>query len=517
MGLSPAGPQEERSRLVVVGGGPVGLTLALDLGRRGHELILLNKIDFIPGGSRAICFSKRTLDIWERLGVGKCMLDAGVVWDTGKVFWGDSPEPIYEFDLLPLKDQSNPAFINLPQYRAEEILVEALQALPNVSLRWGHELVGMEASENGVRADVDTPTGSYTLNADWLIACDGARSGIRSRLGLDFEGRAFPDSFLIADIRVHEERPSERWFWFDPPFNRGRSALLHKQPDNVWRLDLQLGPDIDHDAARQTRNVEQLVRGMLGDGVAFEKEWYSVYQFECRRISRFVHGRVIFAGDSAHLVSPFGARGCNGGIADADNLAWKLDLVIRGIATGELIESYNEEATAAADDNIKNSSRATEFMTASSFAARAFRDATLELASEFPFARPFVNSGRLSVAPHFPDSSLNTADRDEWHGGVAPGSPALDTPLDHGFLLQKLSGEFALLVNGEAPQSSVDLTTIDTREVDAQGRLSIRYDLQPGNAYLLRPDQYVAARWRQPAAEDIRRAFERASGSPWAS
>ena len=174
--------------------------------------------------------------------------------------------------------------------------------------------------------------GSYRLKTEWLIACDGSRSTVRERLGLDLEGRTFEDNFLIADIRMKHEMPAERWFWFDPPFNPGKSALMHKQPDNVWRLDFQLGWGIDREAAIRPENVEPYIRAMLGDGVEFEREWYSVYTFQCGRMARFVHGRTIFAGDAAHLVSPFGARGCNGGFADVDNLGWKLDLVLRGEA-----------------------------------------------------------------------------------------------------------------------------------------------------------------------------------------
>ncbi|HNS88373.1 MAG TPA: FAD-dependent monooxygenase, partial [Parvularculaceae bacterium] len=241
---SPTPQSGARHPIVIVGGGPVGMTLALDLGRRGHEIVILNQYDFIADGSKAICFSKRTLDIWNRLGVGRAMVEKGVSWNVGKVFRGARKEPIFQFDMLAQKDQEMPGFINLQQYWAEEILVDAAAALPNIDFRWGHQVAAIDLAEN--RLSVITDDGEYDLRADWIIAADGSKSPMRAMLGLDFEGRVFEDNFLIADVRFKEERPSERWFWFDPPWG-GSSALLHKQPDDVWRLDFQLGWNIDRD------------------------------------------------------------------------------------------------------------------------------------------------------------------------------------------------------------------------------------------------------------------------------
>jgi 3-(3-hydroxy-phenyl)propionate hydroxylase len=510
-------PQSRRERhpVVIVGAGPVGLTLALDLGLKGHSVLILNKLDFIPAGSKAICFAKRSLDIWDRLGVGERMTAAGVVWNVGKVFRGHGEEPIYRFDLLPVKNQKNPAFINLQQYRAEEFLAEAVERLPNLDLRWGHEMVEIEPHPDGVRLELSCAGGSYTVDAEWVIACDGCRSPTREKLGLEFEGRAFEDTFLVADVRFAEDRPSERWFWFDPPFNPGQSALLHKQPDGIWRLDFQLGPNADRGACVEPAFVEPLVRGMLGQDVQFAEEWYSAYTFQCRRMRRFVHGRVVFAGDSAHLVSPFGARGCNGGIAEADNLGWKLDLVVRGEAPRSLLETYEHEAVLTADVNILNSARATDFMTPKSSMARAFRDATLELAADHAFARPFVNSGRLSTAVDYPDSPLGTPDVDDWSGGVQPGSPALDAPIADGWLLERLGGRFVLLVDAGLLSRDLPAERLDLAEIgDPLGLVRERYALDEGSAYLIRPDQYVAARWQDIGKADIEAALRRAKGCP---
>ncbi|MET4729102.1 3-(3-hydroxy-phenyl)propionate hydroxylase [Lysobacter enzymogenes] len=506
----------EAHPLAIVGAGPVGLALALDLGRRGQRVLVLSRLDFIAAGSKAICFSKRSLDIFDRLGVGQALVDQGVTWNVGKVFWGAGAEPIYQFDVLPVKDQQRPGFINLQQYHVEACLIDALQRLPNVELRWGHTVTAVAADGDGVDIAVQAPGDDYRIRAQWLVACDGSRSSVRDGLGLDFEGRVFEDNFLIADIRMRGEHPAERWFWFDPPFNPGQSALMHKQPDGVWRLDFQLGWDIDRAAAVKPDNVERYVRAMLGPQVEFSREWYSLYTFQCRRMQRFVHGRVLFAGDSAHLVSPFGARGCNGGLADADNLGWKLDRVLRGQAGTGLLDSYDFEAVLTADENIAHSSRSTDFMTPKCAASRAYRDAVLELAREHAFARPLVNSGRLSTAVSYPHSPLNSADADgdDWDGGVAPGSPALDAPLGAGWLLRALGDRFVLLADGwrgEAPDG-VELLDLGER-ADLQA-LRARYALRPGSAYLIRPDHYVCARWRRPDRAAVAAALARAQGRP---
>lgn len=516
VGATPLSAETQpRFDVVVVGGGPVGLTMALDLGQRGHRIALLNRRDFVASGSRAICFAKRTLDIWDRLGTGDAMVEKGVIWNVGKVFWGKQPDPIYHFDMQPVKHQKMPGFINLQQYHAEQILIEELSKLPNVDMRWGHEAVALHQLEESAEISVHTKQSDYTLNAKWVVACDGARSAVREMLGLDFEGRVFEDNFLIADIRLKGELPAERWFWFDPPFNPGRSALLHKQPDDIWRLDFQLGWNIDRAACVMPENVATLVRGMLGEDCDFEQEWYSVYTFQCRRMARFVHGRVIFAGDSAHLVSPFGARGCNGGIADVDNLGWKLNLVLNGRAKAGLLDSYDDEAIVAADENILNSSRSTDFMTPKSATSLAFRDAVLELATDHPFARPFVNSGRLSTAVDYPASPLITPDDpDETWNGIAPGAVAIDAPVSGGWLFERLrGGDFALLSRGYSGPEIPSLKMLDVSQIgDPGGHIVARYDLSPGAAYLIRPDQYVAARWRQPSHDLIQSALRRAKG-----
>ena len=493
-----------RHPVVVVGAGPIGLAAAIDLAQQDVPVVVIDDNDRVSHGSRAICFAKRPLEILDRLGCGDAFVDKGVTWQSGKVFF--DRRQVYQFDLLPEDGHKRPAFINLQQYYFELFLVERVRALEAegkpIEIRGRNKLLSVEPRADGVGLLVETPEGPYRLEADWLIACDGAASPIRGMMGLDFVGRVFEDNFLIADVIMDADFPTERWFWFDPPFNRGQSALLHKQPDNVWRIDLQLGWNIDREKEKQPENVIPRLEAMLGSDVKFELEWVSIYTFQCRRMERFRHGRVLFAGDAAHQVSPFGARGANSGLQDTDNLCWKLKLVIEGLAPDSLLDSYDVERVQGADENILNSSRSTDFITPKSEVSRLFRDAVLDLSESQPFARPLVNSGRLSVPCVHDGSPLNGPDAGGFPARTRPGAPLVDAPLAEGWLSDRLGQGFQLLaIDAEAPESlEVDGIAVETLSVATAAlsspALRERYLGAAASAvYLMRPDQHVVARW----------------------
>jgi 3-(3-hydroxy-phenyl)propionate hydroxylase len=554
-----------RHPVVVVGAGPVGLSAAIDLAQRGVPVLLLDDDDTVSVGSRGVCYAKRTLEIFDRLGIGQAVVDKGVTWNVGRTFFGD--EEVFSFNLLPDAGHHRPGMVNLQQYHLESLLVQRAMALPNLELRFLSQLVGIEPQDDHVRLRVGTQDGEYALQAQWLIAADGARSPIRRALGLDVQGQVFHDRFLIADVVIEDANyPSERRFWFDPPWHRGQSALMHRQADGVWRIDFQLGWEADPEAEKQPERVTARIKAALGEQVQFELEWVSVYTFQCRRMASFRHGRVLFAGDSAHQVSPFGARGANSGVQDADNLAWKLALVLGGRAPPALLDSYCAERGAAADENIANSTRSTDFMTPKSVAAQDFRDAALALARTHAFARTLVNSGRLSVPSFLVDSPLNTPDDAPFGGKLVPGAPMDDAPVRvagvDAWLLPQLGDGFCVLLFadedlqaahaalaqlsdvplplrkvvvlplsvrpglskpgpahvagpsipqgerwGVTPTAAAPITWLE----DPQGLLHQRCDARAGTVYLLRPDQHIAARWRRFEVMDIRAAIARAT------
>jgi len=450
------------------------------------------------------------------------MVDKGVVWSVGRIFHGASL--LYQFNLLPEEGHKRPAFINLQQFHAEAYLVDRVQELAAIDLRWRNKVTGLERRNDHVVLTIEPPDGPYRLRAAYVIACDGARSSLRQMVGAEFAGEVFEDQFLIADVRMTAEFPTERWFWFDPPFHAGRSALLHRQPDDIWRIDLQLHPDADPVVEKRPENVRPRIVRMLGHD-KFDFEWISLYKFQCRRMDKFIHGRVIFAGDAAHQVSPFGARGANSGLEDAENLAWKLDRVLKGISPEALLESYHAERSLAADENIRESTRSTDFMAPHSRQEARLRKAVLSLARETEFGKRMVNGGRLSV-PSIYDSTLSTADGDAWRGGPRPGASMPDAPIaaragEASFLTDAFitaGKRFTLLefANGVAVDAPDDVGVIriggNDGLLDSSGLARIRYDAEPGTAYLLRPDGYVAARFRHPTRSLLDAALARAFG-----
>lgn len=541
--------------VVIVGAGPSGLAAAIDLALQGIKTIVLDDNNTVSVGSRALCFAKRSLEIVDRLGCVEPVLEKGVTWQHGRVFFQD--REVYDFNLLPEEGHRIPAFINLQQYYFEEFLVNRAHELPEqIDLRWKHKVIDVDANAEHSAIKVATPDGDYQLSCDYLLVADGANSKIRDMLGLECKGQVFQDRFLIADVVMKADFPTERWFWFDPPFHPNQSVLLHKEPDNVWRIDFQLGWDADPEEEKKEENIRPRVQAMLGQDVEFELEWASVYTFRCRKMDNFIHHNVIFMGDAAHQVSPFGARGANGALQGVDNLVWKLARVLNQQAPKTLLSTYNTERQHGAAENLLNSTRATDFITPKSHISQVFRDATLELAETHAFARSLVNSGRLSMPCRYDNSPLNTPDVDGGPSELRPGSPAKDAPIQLGeenaWLLNQLGDGFVLLLDGRIDAGNAD--TFDAtlsatlsatlRELnallgrradlsllvigptpaalhaqprttvvaDTQGLVAQRYGLTAGAGYLIRPDQHIAARWRATTASKVNDALDRALG-----
>ena len=542
-------PEQDGARprhpVAIAGGGPVGLTAALQLGAYGIRTIVFEDSDTVSEGSRALCWAKRSLEILDRFGVTDRMVRKGYTWNAGRVFHGDAE--LYRFDLQPQGRQKHPAFTNLQQYYAEEYMLEAVQRQPLIELRWQSKVVGAREDGDRVTLTIETPEGRYDTEAEYVIAADGARSSVRRALGLDFAGKVFEDHFLIADVDVHAELPNaDRRFWFHPSFHPGDTALCHKQGDNQWRVDFQLGWDIDAEQEKRPERALPRIKAMLGDH-PMDLSWVSIYTCQSRRLAHLRHGRILFAGDAAHQVSPFGARGGNSGLQDADNLSWKLALVLQGKAPDRLLDSYDVERGYAADENIRITSRTTNFLAPKTPVSRAFRDAVLQLAADFPFARALVNSGRLSTATIHADSPLSS-EFNGFDGGVLPGGPCPNLPIaaDYasnrpiGFLLDVLGGGFqGLLFAGDEAEVApatiaalrslarapvpVETFVVSQRSgasrqfkglVDAEGTTAKAFAAQSGSYYLLRPDQHVAARWRNLDPSQLEPALARALGKP---
>lgn len=517
--------------VVVVGAGPIGMTAALALARQGVDSILLDAAPGLSGeGSKAICVQRDVLDALARIGPGRAMADEGVSWTLGRTYFRD--RELFQTHL-PVSTSAFPPFVNLPQCRGEELLLEAIRALGGrIEVRWQRRVIGLEQDADGVTLSADTPAGTETLRGSWVVACDGAHSAVRKLLGVGFPGHSHADRFLIADIRADLPFPNERRFFFDPPFNSGRTVLIHPQPDKVWRIDWQVPPDTDVEEERRTGRLDQRIRAIVGDA-PYELVWLSSYRFHQRVAERFRVGRVLLAGDAAHLMSPFGARGMNSGVQDAENLAWKLALVLRGQAPEALLDSYEAERRAAALENLRVTDETMRFMAPPTPARRLLRDAILR-ASGIPTLRRMVNSGRLAEPYDYASSPIVLrADDDSGPGPragqLAPDAPVLLRPqgtatrlrelIGPGFLVLALppSAEeaHAFLAAARAARLPVPtrIAVVGTEDPDEDvlalddrdGALAGQY--QVGRWYLIRPDGHIGAGPLPLAAADLAHAL----------
>ncbi len=395
-----------RHPIVIAGAGPAGLTLACDLARRGVRAVLLDEDDTVGvrgASSRGICYAQKSLEIFARLGIYERIAGKGITWSFGRTFSGE--QEVYNFNLKTDSISVQPPFINLQQFYIEWFLVDRILELGLTDLRWKNRVTHVTPLEDGVRVEVETPAGNYTIEADHLIDATGANSPIRTQLGIDAHPSRSTDRWCISDVRFKKPLPTERWTWVDAPFNEGRAVWQHLMGDGVWRIDYQMPEDCDTAHISKPEVAGARLREQLGPGVEFEFVWIGPYGYRDHLLDSFRHGRILFIGDSAHVVSPFGARGGNSGIQDAANLGWKLALVAQGLAGDALLGTYDAERRPAAVENLRVTSRSARFLAPRSPAEHTLRRAVVALASRHAFARALVNTGRMSVANEYPAGS----------------------------------------------------------------------------------------------------------------
>jgi 3-(3-hydroxy-phenyl)propionate hydroxylase len=549
--------------LVIVGAGPVGLCTALGLARYGIPSLVLDEDERTAiEGSRAIFMERHSLEIlgaWSP--VGRQMAEQGMTLVAGRVFFR-SRELYKTFTTPPDPDIRYPRFVNFPQNVLERLEYEALRVCPCAEVRWRHRVVGVEQDDAGVTLQVETPAGPTTVRAPYVLACDGPRSAIRRLLGVPFPGESRDHHFLILDVRMQLETPRERWFWFDPPFNPGRTVLLHPQPDSIYRIDYQLAPDEDLEAVRQPEALHRRIVATVGER-PYEVVWKSVYSYQQRALERFIAGRVFFLGDAAHLMSPFGGRGLNSGIQDAWNLVWKLALVRAGLAPERLLASYDDERHAAALENLRLTADTMRFLVPRRGPMRWRRDAILRLSLRFPRVRRHVNAGHMSNPFTYRDSSLVSEDPkpqlDPRQGGTRAMQVAALARFRQGPLAGALAPEFVLrdvagerlslldlfgngfvvfyfcadpdagvaalaAVRASLPELLLALYVVSasvprvpvpegiTCLHDADGRCAAAYSAGPATLYLIRPDRHIAARRFNSDLSELPALLRRAGG-----
>ncbi len=538
-------PGPEQATVAVVGAGPVGLIAATELAYHGLRPVVLDAKDGIAWSSRAICISRRSQEILDRIGAGPAFAAKALPWFRGRTFHRD--RLVYRLELPHAPGDRHAPFVNIQQFHTERFLLDTLRAAGDgAEVRWGHRVAGARQEADGVALAVASPDGDYELRADWVVAADGGRSALRESLGLSLRGTSYEGRYLIADIAVENaDWPVERHVWFDPPSNPGSTVILHVQPDGVWRIDYQLRDGEDPEEALREGNVAARLQAqldMMGVRAPWRMVWKSLYRAHCLTLDGYRHGRVLFAGDAGHLVPIFGVRGLNSGIDDAHNLGWKLAMVARGEAPEALLDSYSHERLRATRENLASAAKSTWFMSPPGAGFRLMRDAVLTLAAEHPWASALVDP-RQSSAHTYDDSPVVLPDELPGETGVRPGAPLPNAPA----VLASLGGGgtpghlqdalppsgFALLVfvdalgpdrvagllgapalaglplepvlvgseRGLAAAALPDAAAPAHRAVvDAGGALARRFAARDFPLYLVRPDEHVAARFQAGAS-----------------
>ena len=526
------GAEPLRHSVAIVGGGIVGLASALGLASHGVRCVVLEADDAVCAGSRAICISRRSLEIVARFGALESFLAKGLPWTGGRSFYRNAE--VLNFLMPHDENQRLPPMLNIQQYYVEQFLLDAAQRSGLIEVRWKSRVHRIATERDCVRLQVGTPLGGYELSAGWVLGCDGARSAVREALGLKLQGTTYEGRYVIVDVALKSERPTERLAWFDPPSNPGSTILMHRQPDDVWRIDYQLRDDEDPGDAVRPENVIPRIEShlrMIGERDDWAPIWISLYKANALTLETYRKGRVLLAGDAAHLVPIFGVRGANSAFEDADNLTWKLALVIKGVAGEALLDSYSAERVLAARENLREGMKSTEFMSPPSFGFELMRTAVLGLAIKHSFVRPLINP-RQTRPISYRDSPLNqpSGSTDEFAAGPEPGAVLRECPttlFEQGnarkaYLTELVSAGFTAFCftqDGNVPETleklehSLQSAGVPFRLVtlsrerpaahlrptawDHTGRLFPMYGASPGIVYLVRPDGHVLARWQR--------------------
>ncbi|WOH48138.1 FAD-dependent monooxygenase [Bradyrhizobium sp. sBnM-33] len=529
----------KRHPVLIVGAGPIGTTAALVLARYGIRSVLIDRKDTFNDGSRAICIARPSMHILERIGAVAPFVEKALGWRFGRSYYRG--EQIFRLEMPQPPGEKYLPMYNLQQQYIEKFLHDAVTACDLVDMRWQSELSAIESNNDGVSVRISSPKGDYRLDADYVLAADGARSPVRSMLGLRLKGDNYEGRYVIADIRMDHDFPTERRAFFEPSGNPGGTVLIHKQPDDIWRVDYQLREGENEEEALKEENLRARVGAILaeiGHTKPWDLEWWSVYSANTLCLDDYRHGRVFFIGDAAHIVPIFGVRGLNNGLADAENIGWKLALVLHGEADERLLDSYSPERRGATLDVFANATKSTRFMTPPTRGWRLAREAALSLSLKHEFPRGLANPRQMQPYTYSESPLTPYAGRDaEFAGGPRCGSAAPNARLaDGSYLLDRAgNGMTAILFCERHPTAEqaamlAELGRIDRRFVavlvtlrgsasetkaiaDQDGEIARLFAAAPGTLYLLRPDLHIAGRWMAAIPDEILKTAKICLGS----
>ena len=484
--------------VLIVGAGPVGLTMACELARYGVPLRIIDKAATRTRQSKALVVWSRTLELLARAGLAAPFVSAGLRMPGANVFAGG--ERLARLDFESVASPFRFA-LALPQSETERLLEERLGAL-GLAVDRQTELVDIAQGEDGVSCVLRSAAGQVeAVDASWLVGCDGAHSTVRHRLGLEFRGNAILTDFALADIHLSGlETPADE-------------IAIHMHPDGAvayfplgegrWRIIADLGPSHgDRRPDPSTAEIQALVTRRTPGVAIFDPVWTSAFRINERMVDSFRFGRVFLAGDAAHIHSPAGGQGMNTGMQDAFNLAWKLALVVNGLADPEaLLGSYSPERSAVASNVLRDSGRLTEIATLRNPVAEHLRNFIARHVLGFEAARHALATRLSETSIGYPGSPLNSGSAGELDGPEPGARFVTEEPFGSGPIPR-----FALAAapSREASRILGDFGRIMESEV--------RTPPDPRGVWLVRPDGYVAAAARAEELAPIEEALARIVG-----
>jgi 3-(3-hydroxy-phenyl)propionate hydroxylase len=516
---------------VVVGAGPIGMTAALTLARYGVRSVLLDRKDTFNDGSRATCIARSSMQTFERVGAVEAFLAKSLGWQYGSSYY--KGREIFRLAMPHPPTEKYLPMYNLQQQYMEQYLHEAVARSPLIDMRWQSDVTALAQDAGSVTLDVATPHGRYALKADYVLAADGARSPVRSMMGLRLAGENYEGRYVIADVRMAHDYPTERRAFFEPRSVPGGTLLIHKQPDDIWRIDYQLKDGESAEDATREDTIRARVGAVLaeiGHTGGWDLEWWSIYSANTLALDDYKHGRVQFIGDSAHIVPIFGVRGLNNGIADAENAGWKLAYVLNGEADPRLLDSYTPERRGATLDVFANASKSARFMTPPTRGTKLAREAVLSLALRHEFAKGFANPRQMTPFTYAASPLTIHHDREaEFTAGPVRGAASPNAPIPGGgFLLERAGLGFTMLAFGMDETACAEIAATARRHdsrltllrigdgadaiPDPDGTIARVFGAGAGTVYLLRPDLHVAGRWRRATVTDVTTAIDAALG-----
>jgi len=521
--------------VVIAGAGPVGLALSCALGHHGVASVVLEEDEALSRHSKAPGVLPRTLEVFRAWGVLDRVLAAGTLLTRPTVWSATSKQPLMTIDLAPLAEMTAvPGLLFIPQDRTEEALRDHALALGRADLRFGHRVTGFQQGDSGVAVDVEPARGApYRIEGEILVGCDGPHSTVREALGWRLEGKTYPTRLMLADVSVGPELDGLPWPRVSTEGDEFGGAF-RLGPD-LWRILGNVAADVTDEAAVGRPAIDRRVERLFG-APPRDVLWADVFRIHCRTSPGFRRGRVLLAGDAAHINSPAGGQGMNSGIQDAHNLGWKIARALAGGAREPLLASYEEERRAVILTNVD---RYTDLLTRAFLLAPPLLRRVTLAGARLGLSRPALSRRLLRRAAmldtRYPRSALISGT------GALVGARAEDGPVRlpdgrPGRLLDLVARDAALLlfqdsslpawnaaevaqIVGQVPGLRVwrlvagDVSSGPADVADAGGLWS-RWGARRGSAALVRPDGHVGWAAERPTAAALRDGVRRALGQP---